>query len=299
MKNTLLILCAASVLSCSTSVSQKPDLSEPMDFNDYWYSGEAEITSYDLEQSRYGEVHRGKSVLVFVTEPFSKSKQVKLDNWRDSSDDNVSVLKLNMTKKFITGIYPYSMMMSSFTPVSYDKYPSAFKVTSSSQEWCGQTWMQLNLKEDGYHLKGYSYFESEGDISEAIDDVLLEDQLWSKVRLSPQDLPIGETTLFPSTFYLRLKHRAMKPKKAKLSLAQVNTSDYSASSHSKYSIEYADRSLTIYFETNFPHTILGWEETYGQRTTKAKKINTIKSPYWSKNSDSDRELRKELGLEME
>ncbi|MEM6807488.1 MAG: septum formation inhibitor Maf, partial [Bacteroidota bacterium] len=50
------------------------------DFQAYWYKGEAEISSYKLEQARYGEIHEGHSVLVYVTEDFSKSKQVKLDN---------------------------------------------------------------------------------------------------------------------------------------------------------------------------------------------------------------------------
>lgn len=135
------------VVACSPSQSQDKSTHRlPSGFNDYWYAGEAEITSYELQQARYGEIHAGEAVLVFVTEPFSKSMQVKLDNWRDESEDNVSVMKLNMMKKFLTGIYPYSMMMSTFIPVSADKYPDPFKVTTSSQEWCGHTWMQLTCK---------------------------------------------------------------------------------------------------------------------------------------------------------
>ncbi len=41
---------------------------DSQDFNDYWYDGKAEITSYKLEQARYGELHEGYVVLVFVTE---------------------------------------------------------------------------------------------------------------------------------------------------------------------------------------------------------------------------------------
>ena len=48
-------------------------------FASYWYQGKAEINVFDLQQSRYGEVRAGKAVLIFVTEDFSKSKQVKLD----------------------------------------------------------------------------------------------------------------------------------------------------------------------------------------------------------------------------
>lgn len=295
-----------SLIACAPSNSQELADEKPKDFNGYWYAGEAEITSFKLEQARYGEIHSGESVLVFVTEPFSKSKQVKLDNWRDESSDNVSVMKLNMTKKFLTGIYPYSMMMSTFTPVSVDKYPDLFKVTTSSQEWCGHTWMQMNLEGENYGLKGFSYFESEGDMDMAVPNAILEDELWSRIRLNPASLPVGEIDLFPSTFYLRLRHRPAEVKTASVQLVPIQSSEFDNKPHKKYEISYDDRSLSIYFEPEFPHTILGWEETYlsgfgnpEMLTTKAKRINTVKSAYWGKNTNKDRELRKELGLDTE
>jgi len=306
MKNVSYYLMALALFGCEPSVSQQAATTLSKGFNDYWYAGVAELTSFELSQARYGEVHKGTSVLVFVTEPFSKGKQVKLDNWRDRSEDNVSVLKLNMTKKFLTGIYPYSMMMSTFTPVSFDKYPNTFKVTTSSQEWCGHTWMQLNLEQNQYGLKGFSYFESEGDINTQFDKVTLEDELWTRIRQNPNALPTGKMKLLPSTFYLRLKHREATPKQAELSLEKLGESEYGNQPHMQYSINYKDRSLNIYFEQDFPHTILGWEETYVSGfgsaealTTTAKRINTIQSPYWGKNSNSDRRIREELGLSIE
>lgn len=303
MKKGIRLLIVIFISSCGSSVSQQPKSASSSDFNSYWYGGEAEITSYELEQARYGEVHKGTAVLVFVTEPFSKNKQVKLDNWRDQSEDNVSVLKLNMTKKFLTGIYPYSMMMSTFTPVSYDQYPQTFKVTTSSQEWCGHTWMQLNLQKKDYHLKAFSYFESEGDVEEKIGEVMIEDELWAKVRLNPSGLPSGEISLLPSTFHLRLKHRENEARAANAKKSAIPKSDYSDQPHLLYEVKYSDRSLRIYYEENFPYTILGWEETFvggfgnpEKLTTKAKRINTIKSPYWGKNSNADRKIREELGL---
>jgi len=294
------------ISSCQPSVSQQSNFEQPKDFNSYWYAGEAEITSYELEQVRYGEVHKGTSVLVFVTEPFSKNKQVKLDDWRDQSADNISVLKLNMTKKFLTGIYPYSMMMSTFTPVSSGQHPKTLKVTTSSQEWCGHTWMQLNLEDVNYHLKGFSYFESEGDVDEIVKRVMIEDELWTRIRLNPSDLPKGEIQLLPATFYLRLKHRENKAKKAIANLSLISYSEYSEKPHQLYEVVYDDRSIGIYFEEDFPHTILGWEETYmsgfgtsEKLTTKAKRINTLKSPYWSKNNNADRKIREELGLSID
>src|SRR6266550_1243897 len=75
------------------------------EFKNYWYAGKAEISSYKLKQARYGEIHDGNAVMVFVTEDFSKSKQVKLDHPEKAGDDKLPVLKLNLVKKFVTGIY--------------------------------------------------------------------------------------------------------------------------------------------------------------------------------------------------
>src|SRR5690606_23926934 len=94
------------------STAKKKVLSQ--EFKDYWFGGKAEITSYELEQARYGEMRQGKSVLIFVTEPFLAKEQVKAD---EHHVDNVTVLKLNSTKNFITGIYPYSIMSSCFYPI--------------------------------------------------------------------------------------------------------------------------------------------------------------------------------------
>ncbi|MEM9895027.1 MAG: hypothetical protein AAF789_01545 [Bacteroidota bacterium] len=253
---------------------------------------------------RYGEVREGTSALIFVTEPFSKSKQVKLDNWRDTSSDNVSVLKLNMTKKFTTGIYPYSMMMSTFKPVSIDQYQKVFKVSSSTQEWCGHTWLQLNASGKGYDLSGFSYFESEGDVEEELKDVLLEDEIWSTIRLNPANLPVGDLSLLPSTFYLRLKHVPFTEQKAKAELRSLEQSEFSSAAHQQYNLTYDNRSLSIYFEQEFPYQILGWEEKYRDRRgssemqiTQAKRIKSIKSAYWGENSNADQPLRTELGLE--
>ena len=78
-------------------ISPRSKLSQ--EFKTYWYSGQAEITSYKLQQARYGELRNGTAVLVYVTEDFLPETQVKADNY---SEDNIPVLKLNATKNFNT-----------------------------------------------------------------------------------------------------------------------------------------------------------------------------------------------------
>ncbi|SHH68757.1 septum formation inhibitor Maf [Winogradskyella jejuensis] len=268
----------------------KPAFQPSKNFNEYWYAGEAEISSYRLEQARYGEIRDGKAVLVFVTEDFLPEEQVKADNY---SKDNIPVLKLNATKNFNTGIYPYSIMQSTFYPVSNNKH--AIKVSASIQEWCGHVYAQLNNREV-FEIKSHSYFQSEGDQKLNIKKAITENELWTQLRINPQSLPTGKIDVIPSLEYIRLKHSEFKSYKAIASFDK-----------NYYSLFYPDlnRTLRIEFNSEFPYDILGWKESYKDGygpnakmlTTKATKIKTIKSAYWGKNSNADESLRNTLGLE--
>ena len=81
-------------------------------FKQHWYDGKAELTNYQLKQVRYGELREAIEVAVFVTEDFSKSRLVKLDEPEKAGEDKVSVLKFNLNKQFKTRIYDYSLMQS-------------------------------------------------------------------------------------------------------------------------------------------------------------------------------------------
>ena len=266
------------------------------EFKQYWYAGKAELCSYDLMQARYGEIHEGSAVTIFVTEDFSKSKQVKLDNPQTAGNDKLPVLKLNLIKKFNTGIYPYSIMMSVFSPVDIDNYPDAVKVTANVQEWCGISFMQINKQESTFEMNSYSYFEKEGDQSATFKSCIPEDQLWNLIRLSPGRLPVGKQQLLPGSLYTRLTHIPLSVQAAVLTLQDEGTV-------SIYTIDYTTQkhTITIRFEKSFPHKILGWEETFpgfdGKLLTTTATLNkTLMSDYWAHHNNSDRVMREQLGL---
>jgi len=258
-------------------------------FNEYWYQGKAEITSYKLTQARYGEIHEGIAVNIFVTEDFLPEKQVKAD-YQDKK--NVRILKLNSTKKFTTGIYPYSLMTSTFSPIDLNK--KAIKISFSAQEWCGNTFIQLNNRKD-FEIDFYSYFESNRDRKLVLKKHVLENELWNQLRISPEDMPIGSLEIIPSFEFLSLNHKEIKLYRANASLTRDPHFII-------YSLNYPElkRTLTIKSSKDFPYTIESWEESFHQkgkkRTSKAVKIKTILSAYWSKNGVTDISERKELGL---
>jgi hypothetical protein len=268
------------------------DLSQ--EFKDYWYAGKAEITSYELKQARYGELREGTAMTIFVTEDFLPEVQVKANN---PSKDNIPVLKLNSTKNFLTGVYPYSIMTSTFSPVNSKEH--ALKVSNSVQEWCGHVYAQLNNRKE-FEITAHSYFEGEADQKMKLPKTWLENELWNLIRINPKELPTGKAEIIPSFDYLRLGHKDLKAYRAILSLEQNESMQV-------YTIQYPDieRSLTIYFENKFPFSIEKWEETYvggfGQGaktlTTTATKMKQIKTAYWSQNKNSDIVLRDELGLD--
>ena len=263
------------------------------EFKKYWYAGDAEITSYKLQLARYGEIRDGKAVLVFVTEPFLKDKQVKADG---NNPDNIPVLKLNVTKKYLTGIYPYSIMTSTFYPVHDNNH--AVKVSFSAQEWCGQVYAQLNNREK-FDIMSHSYFESEADQDFKLEKTVLENELWNKIRISPETLPVGDLKIIPSLEFIRLSHKELKEYE---STASLNSKD----GISTYQITYPEleRTLTINFTTAFPYTIENWSDTFksgfGENaksmTSTATKIKSLKTPYWRQNGNKDLPLRDSLGL---
>jgi len=259
------------------------------DFKEYWFAGEAEITSYKLDQSRYGEQRDGTAVLIFVTEDFLPEAQVKADEKKDS---NIPVLKLNAVKKFNTGIYPYSIMQSTFYPLEGNSH--ALKISASIQEWCGHVYTQLNNRKN-FEITSHSYFDGEADQNLKLDQNWLENEVWTQLRINPDSLPTGKLQMIPSLEFLRMAHVEIKAYPA---VAEF----YQDDSLSVYKIHYPElqRELKIYYHLIFPFNIEKWEETIQKNgesfTTTATKMERIKSAYWNKNSNKDLPLRENLNL---
>ena len=272
--------------SIQKNTAEKRNLSQ--EWKDYWYAGTAEISSFKLDQARYGEIRPGTAVLIYVTEDFLPKEQVKADAQNDS---NIPVLKLNATKKFVTGIYPYSIMTSTFYPVTEKKH--AVKVSQSTQEWCGHVYAQLNNRED-FEVTSHSYFQSEADQEMSLPKDILENELWTQIRLDPTSLPTGSFKAIPNLEYIRNSHKELRAYDATATIE-----------NGTYTITYPSlqRSVVIHFSPQFPYTIEGWTETFPQgrdgtpMTTTATKIKTIKSAYWGKKSIADEALRTELQLD--
>lgn len=304
----VVLLCIGIALVSGSTVFQKKSPSalpsnnvDQKAFDNYWFKGKAEINTYSLQQAQYGALHPGEAVLIFVTEDFRTDTQVKLEN-EENRHRSTPVLKLNSIHRFVTGIYDYSMYTSVFTPIDPALFPQTLKVSSTSQDWCGQTFLQLNYQSNGYKVTGRSYFEANVTEDYTVPKALLEDELWTRLRLSPDRLPVGSITIIPSVKAARLRHQKVAPMAATATIEPYKGDDFSGKSLKVYKVTYGDgRILQLLFEENFPYRIAGWEDTYtskGKRlTTRAIHKKTLRSAYWERNSPEDRPLRDTLHIQ--
>ncbi|MBR9974894.1 MAG: septum formation inhibitor Maf [Bacteroidetes bacterium] len=291
-------------VSLAAAPTALPGVAPTPAFNGHWRQGKAEISRFELEQERYGEIRQGEAMLVYVVEPFLPETQVKYEG-HPAPDRHESVLKLNLTRKFHTGIYPYSMMTSVFSPLS-DPGGHPYKITQSSQEWCGHTFTQVNNRGDHFDVRSFSYFQDEGDERFRMDSTITEDELWMRVRLDPASLHTGTVSIIPRLDHQRMRHTGFRAETATARVRRISDAGSSDAAVLEYELRYAElpRVLRLRFEEDFPHRIVGWEEELRKGdgddaivlTTRARLTNEMMSDYWNRNSHADSTLRKELGM---
>jgi len=156
-------------------------------FWDHWSDGQAELSGYRVTTPRYGALREGEVVLIYVTEEMNEHTLIKDDTGTVPPEDKEVVLKLNHTLEFDTGIYPYSVMTSVFSPTgsSGRERFAPVKISFTAQEWCGHVFHMLTPTFDDYTSEIHSYFSSEGDARETIETepfTLYEDALWIQLR---------------------------------------------------------------------------------------------------------------------
>jgi hypothetical protein len=287
-------LTAAVALACSATAEKERD------FGAWWHDGKAELDGYTLEISRYGRTRTGHAVMVYVTEPFSESKRVKVDDAGKNPSDTFDVLKLNLVRDFQTGIYDYNTMVSTFvrtrdfTPV---------KVSFSSAEWCGHVYSELLFDRDAIRGNYSSYFEGESGAFELKQprEGITEDNLFILLRSLRADfLEPGQSRTvdyLPGVFYSRLSHRPLAWTTATIARAKESTKvkvPAGSFETSMYSVTTDDgRTGTFHIEAEYPHRIVKWSldpDVSGELTGSAR------LKYWELNGEGDEKYLKEIGL---
>jgi len=163
-------------------------------------------------------------------------------------------------------------------------------------------------KNNRYLVTLNSYFEKEGDQQFEIEDTMLEDDIWLKIRLNPKVLPEGDIRMVPGMQYARLLHQPYMAQDVYTEIKQIHRPELSPEPLLEYRLQYEgiSRSLTIIFTQNSPHEILYWEEKTNPLTingrgeasmvTRATRTSSVMLDYWNKNAQADSTYRHVLGL---
>jgi len=263
----------------------------------HWSDGRAELSGYHLVQPRYGEMREGHAVLIVVTEPFSRSKGVKVDRYDPRDPDHFTALKLNHARYFQTGLYPYSLMTSVFVDPVAGFAP--VKASFSGQEWCGHVYEEAIASGGGVDVRVDSYFEGETS-RRTVPVQAMEDALFVTARGlmsgGPGQTPAaGAAEMLPSALFRRLKHRPAQPMKTTFAWSAPAAVTVPAGRFEVRTLSWdrAGTACALDVEVAAPHRIIGWRCADGE---KAELTGSMRSPYWQKSGNGDASLRAKLGL---
>jgi hypothetical protein len=265
-------------------------------FWQHWGDGKAEMSGYRITTSRYGQLREGQLVLIYVTEPHDKRSLIKDD--RVEKPHRVNMLKLNSSLTFRTGIYPYSVMMSVFSPVNGNGRErfAPEKISFSAQEWCGHVYQVWKPKLNGFANEIRSYFASEGDKAETIGTkphAIYEDALLIQLRELDGPFNKGKNwsgDLVPSMWTFRKMHQPPQPLGA-----TINRSDttHAGKAVTLFEINYGTTQRKVYVEKAFPRRVVAWKNNDGEEATLLK---TARLPYWMLNKPGNESYLKQIGL---
>ncbi len=279
-------------------------------FWERWGDGRAELASYRGTVMRYGAPRDAELVLVYVTEPLDRRTLIKDD--AAPAEQQLPTLKLNAMLRFQTGIYPYSVMTSTFAPLeAFEGLPrfTPAKITLTSQDWCGHVFTSLWREggagaEDALALETRSYFaETAGNGEGDSDDhlavprgVLHEEALFVQLREldgrafdrpdEPATAPLWTGSIVPSLWSARRDHRPLAAEPGEIRFTRE-------AGLVVFVVTIGARTLTLRVTDDEAHTLASWESSDGDRFTLA---GSQRLPYWELHDPGEESAREELGL---
>ena len=217
-------------------------------FVDYWKNGKTEITKYELKEN---SISVGQGSLTFNVQYVEGVNK----------EDSIQVLHSDFTGKIHKENYDYSAMTSSYLPLNLTLSPHAMKVINSVQEPEGNSFLALSQIPKSYEIVAKNTFKEKTKEHYILERQHLEDELWAKIRLNPNDLPMGDIEIIPSFAYWQSVRKSPDIYEAKAELKDYAGTEFIGKKLKIYSLDYPDlkRNLSIVFESNFPFEIVGWK----------------------------------------
>ncbi len=244
--------------------------------SEIWNDGNAEVSTYQARDVKYGIPRTSRAMLIVVAEDLSPERLVKAD--RPAGEPRTRrALKLNHVRSIPTGVYIYQQMLSVFLGVDQME---PVKLTVSSHEWCGNSFVEW--RSDRGLLSIRSYFESvaDQDFSLKPGPAVFYDSLPLKLR----SLDFSKTTEGRLLLLDSLFASAPAPpsgRQAHLRVWPVEGRAY------RVEVLRGDRRDIFEFDTAPPHRLLRWERSDGGLLTL---LDSRRFRYWERNHPGDESL---------
>ena len=242
-----------------------------------WEDGLAEVATYEAERTIYNKKRTFEYTQIVVKEEFNQEFNVKTDDYNRA--DLFPVMKMNQFCRIETDNYPYHFLTSIF--FRRDQPVAIYKMTNSSQEWCGNTFK--TIVDDGVNLQQRydSYWDGQGVGSRDLRrDVLLEDALPYTLRA----LRFEEKPAFAATVLgLQQTNQAEKPTyyQARISTAAAASEGDAAGNEPAWRVTVQlapDKKSEYWFARAYPNVLLR-QATWDQRNLRLKGVR--RADYWS------------------
>jgi hypothetical protein len=273
MKKTLVIF----IILISCACQEKPSFTDETTSSSFidqqwamhpiWEDGQAEVAIYEAEMKIYGQARKFDNPIITVKEEFNEAFNVKTDDYQRK--DLFSVMKVNRFADIETPNYPYHYLTSLF--FKRNRPEQLHKMTHSGQEWCGNTFKQLELSPSGYQYDYNSYFDGYGDGQMEIkgNEMWWEDQLPYVLRaLKFKDDLQFKKMLMNS----QINTKTYPPQAQKASFTVTDLGDLW-----QVEVQLEQGQNRYLFDKDYPHIMVQQMTWYGYHM-KLKKVSRYK--YW-------------------
>jgi hypothetical protein len=217
-------------------------------FIDYWKNNKIEITKYDLKEDSISVGEGSSTFNIDYVEGVNKT-------------DSIQTLHSDFTGKIHKENYDYSAMTSTYLPLNLTLRSHAMKVINSVQEPTGNSFLELSQIPKSYEIIAKNTFKEKTKEHFILERKNLEDELWAKIRMNPNDLPLGDIEIIPSFAYWQSTRKSPNIYEVKAELNDYAGTEFTGKKLKIYTLDYPDlkRNLSIVFEGKFPFEIVGWK----------------------------------------
>lgn len=271
----LLFLVAMTGLYACTGSNAKSTVSASEYFNQDWAmdakwdQGEAEVAKYDAQRVVYGKPRDFEYVYILVKETFNEEFKVKTDDY--GRNDLFDVMKINKFCRIPTDNYPYHYLTSIF--YKREQPSTVYKLTNTSQEWCGNTSKCFLTEGRNYDFSYNSYWDGQGIGQMSVEgNIMFEDQLSHSLRaLNFQDGLSFQQSVAES----QVNSKATEPKiyeatfnVSKANELQLNTTYDMSQVSDVWKVEVQldnEKTNTYWFSGSYPNILLKQESWDGRK----------------------------------